>query len=65
MALGITGIYSCILAIPDLRNFFELALLSKFDYLFLVLVALEWGFILRWFWRTRIFDRFLGVNLSN
>ena len=65
MALGITGIYTCILAVPNLRNFFELALLSKFDYLFLVLVALEWGFILRWFWRTRIFDRFLGVNLSS
>jgi len=65
MSLGITGIYGVILAVPDLRNFFELVLLSKFDYLFLVLVAIEWGFILRWFWRTRLFDRFLGVNLSS
>lgn len=64
MAVGIIAIYAVILAVPGSRNFFELELLSKFDYLFLALVALEWGFILRWFWRTRIFDRFLGVNLS-
>ena len=64
MALGLVSIYIVVLAIPELRDFFELVLLTKFDYLFLFFVALEWGFMLRWFWRTRTFDRFLGVNLS-
>jgi cation-transporting ATPase E len=49
---------------PPLRNFFHLAPLYWLDLVFLILVAIEWCLILRVLWRTRFFDRFLGVNLG-
>jgi len=64
VALGLFLLYGLILLIPASREFFNLALLQPKDYLFLGLIALEWGLILRLFWRTRSLDRFLGVDLS-
>ncbi len=64
VALGLLLLYGLILLIPATRDFFNLALLQPKDYLFLGLVALEWGLIQRLLWRTRCFDRFLGVSLS-
>ncbi|GAB4377948.1 MAG: HAD-IC family P-type ATPase [Elainellaceae cyanobacterium] len=64
VALLLFGVYLLILAIPPLRQFFELEPLSKVSYLFIGLVALEWCLILRAVWRSRFLDRFLGVNLS-
>ncbi|XGV96008.1 MAG: HAD-IC family P-type ATPase [Leptolyngbya sp. BL-A-14] len=63
-ALGLGVVYLVILALPPLRNFFELAVLSWLDCVFLSFVALEWCLILRALWRTRFFDRFLGTDLS-
>lgn len=57
-------VFMTVLNLPQTRNFFELATLNAYDCLFLVLVALEWCFILRAVWRSRFFDRFLGVDLS-
>ncbi|NJL90744.1 MAG: HAD-IC family P-type ATPase [Coleofasciculaceae cyanobacterium SM2_1_6] len=64
VALGLLLLYGLILLLPVTRDFFNLALLPPKDYLFLGLVALEWGLIQRLLWRTRCFDRFLGVSLS-
>jgi len=63
-ALVLLVLYVTLLAIPPLRASFELAPLSIFDNLFLGLVTLEWCLIVRFFWRTRFLDRFLGVDLS-
>ena len=63
-ALGLALVYLSILVLPPLRNFFELAVLSWLDCIFLSVVALEWCLILRSLWRTRFFDRFLGADLS-
>lgn len=52
-----------ILVIPPVREFYELAELSIRDIGFLFLVALEWALLLRLTWRTKFFDRFLGVDL--
>jgi cation-transporting P-type ATPase E len=57
-------VYMVILTLPPTRHFFELAILSWQDCLFLVLVAFEWCFILRAVWRSKFFNRFLGVDLS-
>ncbi len=62
-ALILLGVYITIVAIPPLRRFFELSQLSLNSYLFIGLVALEWCLILRFVWRTRFLDRFLGVDL--
>ncbi len=64
VALGLLLLYGLILLIPITRDFFNLTLLPVKDYLFLGLVALEWGLIQRLLWRTRFFDRFLEVSLS-
>lgn len=63
-ALVLFIVFMLTLAIPPLRNFFELAPLSWQDCLFLVLVAFEWCFILRVVWRTKFFNRFLGIDLN-
>jgi cation-transporting ATPase E len=63
-ALFLAVVYFAIIAIPPLRNFFELAPLTVNDCLYIGLIALEWCLILRFMWRTRFFDRFLGVDLG-
>lgn len=63
-AIGLLLGYIAILAIPPLRDFFEMASLSPVDYLFLFGIVLEWALILRAIWRSRFLDRFLGVNLG-
>jgi cation-transporting ATPase E len=64
VALALLLVYLLILFIPPLRTFFELSQISLQDCLFLGLVALEWGLIVRLAWRTRFLDRFLGVDLE-
>lgn len=64
VALVLLGTYLVIVGIPPFRVFFELAPLSRNSYLFIGLVTLEWCLILRFVWRTRFFDRFLGVDLT-
>ncbi|MBE9009405.1 HAD-IC family P-type ATPase [Pseudanabaenaceae cyanobacterium LEGE 13415] len=64
VAFVLLFVYLLILFIPPLRVFFELSPLSLQDCLFLGLVTLEWGLILRLAWRTRFLDRFLGVDLE-
>jgi cation-transporting P-type ATPase E len=63
-SLLLLGVYITVVAIAPLRQFFELSQLSLMSYLFIGLVALEWCLILRFIWRTRFLDRFLGVDLS-
>ncbi len=64
VALGLFLLYGVITMIPTTREFFNLVLLKPEDYLFLGMVSLEWGLILRLAWRTKALDRFLGVDLS-
>jgi cation-transporting ATPase E len=64
VALALLGGYFVIVAVPPLRQFFELSQLGLVNYLFIGLVAIEWCLIQRFVWRTRFLDRFLGVDLS-
>ena len=63
MAIVFLIVYFLIVFIEPARNFFELAKLSPLSYLFIGLVGLEWALILRAIWRSRFFDRFLGIDL--
>jgi cation-transporting ATPase E len=56
--------YLLILAIPFLRDFFEIYPLDLIDYLGIGLVALIWALVVRFTWRNRLLDRFLGVQIS-
>ncbi len=64
VALALLGIYIVILAIPALREFFELSLLTPRDYVVISWVALIWCLLLRYVWRSKLLDKFLGVDLS-
>lgn len=63
-AIVLAGLTLITLINPVLRGFFELATLSGPDIVFLLAVALEWSLILRVLWRSRFFDRFLGIHLG-
>lgn len=64
VALALLGVYAIVLAVPPLRQFFELSLLGVNDYLILGSIALLWCLLLRFIWRSKLLDRFLGVDLS-
>jgi len=64
MSLVFMLVYFLIVSIEPFRHFFELAKLSNLSYLFIGLVGLEWALILRAVWRSRFFDRFLGIDLN-
>ncbi len=57
-------IYLLGVTITPFRHFFELSSLSAPSYLFIGLIGLEWALILRAIWRSRFFDRFLGIDLN-
>lgn len=58
------GAYVVILGVPAFRSFFGFALLSWTDYLIIVAVVVAWAAALRWIWRRRLLDRFLGIALE-
>jgi cation-transporting P-type ATPase E len=62
LALAMFAAYVLLLAIPPLRNLFDLTLLGFFDYLFIGLLVVVWLFVVRWFWRSHLIDRFLGFK---
>jgi len=62
LALGMLGVYGSVMAIPALRNFFELTTLSVESYLGLGLVAVAWALLLRILWRRRVFERALEIG---
>jgi cation-transporting ATPase E len=64
LAVAMLVMYVVIVAVPQLREFFELVPLGIGNYIFLGLIAVGWGLLLRYVWRTRLLDRFLGVDLS-
>ncbi|MBW4514750.1 MAG: HAD-IC family P-type ATPase [Timaviella obliquedivisa GSE-PSE-MK23-08B] len=64
VAIALFGLYLLVLAVSPVRQFFELYPLGIANYLFIGLIALEWCLVLRFMWRSRFLDRFLGVDLS-
>jgi cation-transporting P-type ATPase E len=62
LALAMFAAYVLLLAIPPLRNLFDLKWLGFFNYLFIGLLVVVWIFVVRWFWRAHLLDRFLGLK---
>jgi cation-transporting ATPase E len=61
LALGMLAAFVLILLVPALRRFFELRLLPLLDYVLIGAVVIVWGFILRFAWRKRLFERLLNL----
>ena len=60
LAIGLLGLYAVVMAVPPLRDFFELALLRGWDYLALAAIAVAWALVQRILWRTQLFERLLS-----
>ena len=60
LALVMFIAYVLLLAIPPLRNLFDLELLGFNDYLLIALLVVLWIFAVRWAWRARLLERFLS-----
>jgi cation-transporting ATPase E len=56
--------YLVILAVPLLRNFFELYPLKLIHYVGIGLVSLIWALVVRFSWRNRLLDRFFDTKIS-
>jgi cation-transporting P-type ATPase E len=63
LAGALLVVYLIIMAVPSLRDFFELVKLPDYHYPLICLAAVAWAVILRWVWRTRLLDRFLGLDM--
>jgi cation-transporting ATPase E len=62
LAVGMLGLYGCVLAVQPLRDFFELSLLPIMDYLAIGGVVVVWAFLLRLVWRHRALERLLSLG---
>ena len=60
LALVMFIAYVLLLAIPPLRNLFDLELLGFNDYLLIALLVVLWIFAVRWAWRAHLLERFLS-----
>ncbi len=63
LAAVLLVVYLVILEVPPLLTFFELVELPDYQYGLIFLAALVWAAILRWVWRKRLLDRFLGLDM--
>ncbi len=64
MALGLLVGYGVMLAIPPLREIFELMSLPIVVYALIGVIAVAWALTLRLIWRKRLLERFLQVDWS-
>ena len=64
MAGAMLVLYGLVVALPPLRNFFELVPLRAVDYGALAAVVAAWALALRFAWRARLLERALSSDLS-
>jgi cation-transporting ATPase E len=65
LALGLFVFFFAGLQFPPLRNFYGLtALHQPLDYALIIGTVIVWAVFLRFVWRARLFERYLGVDLS-
>ena len=64
LAAVLFAVFLGLLSIPSLRAFFGLTVLNGPDYLVIAAIVVAWTLILRYTWRARLLDRFLGIDLT-
>jgi cation-transporting ATPase E len=62
LTAAMLALFGIILAVRDLRDFFELVPLAPYHYLIVLLAVAAWARALLWAWRARLFERFLGLD---
>lgn len=64
LAAALFAAFMGLLAVRPLRSFFGLAPLTGADYVVIASIVVVWSLALRFTWRARLLDRFLGVDLQ-
>lgn len=65
LAVGLLGAFALLLAVPPLREIYDLVPLhSPSDYLVIGGALIIWALVLSLTWRTRLVDRYLNVDLG-
>jgi cation-transporting ATPase E len=62
LACGMLVLYGAIVALPPLREFFELSVLRWWDYLLLTALGVVWALLMRFIWRARIFEKLFSLD---
>jgi cation-transporting ATPase E len=63
LAMGLFLAFLAGLGLPVLRDFYGLSgLRQATDYVVVGAVSLLWMLVVRWIWRARLFDRYLGLG---
>jgi cation-transporting ATPase E len=62
VAAAMLGVYVVIMSVPWLRGFFGVHHLTIGDYLVIALIVVGWALLLRYVWKTRVFDRYFGYG---
>jgi cation-transporting ATPase E len=66
LALGLFVAFFAGLQIPLLRDFYGMSELREpLDYVVIVGITVVWTLTLRFVWRARLFERYLGIDLSS
>jgi cation-transporting ATPase E len=64
LAAALFAAFMGLLVIQPLRSFFGLTPLTGEEYIVIGCIVVVWALVLRFTWRTRLLDRFLGVDLQ-
>jgi cation-transporting P-type ATPase E len=64
LAAGLLVAFLVFLFLPGARNFFDFSPMHYYDYFIIGAVALVWGLLARFVWRSRLLERFLEVDLG-
>jgi cation-transporting ATPase E len=64
LAIGLLATFVLISLVPGLRSVFLLSAMGPAEYGLVALALALWLFTVRWIWRSRLFERFLGVDLG-
>jgi cation-transporting ATPase E len=64
LAISLLAVFLLIGLVPGLRSLFLLTSLGLPEYGLVGGAVILWIFTVRWIWRSRLFERYLGVNLK-
>jgi cation-transporting ATPase E len=62
LALVMLALFGLIMFVPTLRGAFELTTLRLTDYVLIAVAVVLWAIVLRFIWRRRLFEWWLGID---
>jgi len=64
LALGLLGAFAAVILLPPTRQFYGLVLLGWRELGVVTVALVIWLVLVRWFWRGRIIQRFIGLTTA-